>query len=83
MEKELRVKILQSSVGSSVVSLLPFAIREFHKARPVVKLVTVAGLFVGVNYTQMRGSFEEYIRECGRVAQKHIGKLMEESILPV
>lgn len=49
----------------------------------MVKLVTVAGLFVGVNYAQMRESFEEYISECGRVAQRHIGKLMDDSILPL
>ena len=83
MEKELRVKILQSSVGSSVVSLLPFAIREFHRARPIVKFMTVAGLFVGANYAQMRNSFKEYINECERVAQRHIGKLMEDSALPL
>lgn len=83
MEKELRVKILQSSVGSSVVSLLPFAIREFHSARPMVKFITVAGIFVSANYAQMRDSFEDYINECGKVAQRHIGQLMEDSALPL
>jgi hypothetical protein len=83
MEKELRVKILQSSAGSSVISLLPFVIREFHRARPMVKFITVAGLFAGANYALMRDSFEEYISECRKVAQRHIGKLMEDSALPL
>ena len=82
-EGELKVKILESSVGSSVVSLVPFAVREFHRMRPLVKLVTVGGLFVGANYAQMRTYFKEYVEECGRVAQSNIGKLVEDSILPL
>ena len=68
-EGELKVKILQSSIGSSVVSMVPFAVREFHRKRPLLKFLTVAGLFVGINYAQMRPYFNEYIEECGRVAR--------------
>jgi hypothetical protein len=77
------VKILESSVGSSIFSLLPFAVREFHRMRPLVKVATVAGLFLGANYAQMRTYFAEYIEECRKVAQINIGKLGEESILPL
>ena len=68
-EGEIKVKILQSSVGSSAVSVVPFAVREFHRTRPLLKFVTVAGLFIGVNYAQMRPYFNEYIELCGRVAR--------------
>jgi hypothetical protein len=81
-EKQMKVKIVQSSVGSSVVSLVPFAVREFHKVKTMSKLLAVVVLFGGANYLQMRPYFSEYIVECGKVAQGNIGRLVDECRLP-
>jgi len=39
----------------------------------------VTGIFVSVDYLLMRESFNDYIEECRKVAQKHIKKLRESS----
>lgn len=46
------------------------------------KFLTVAGIFVGVDYLLMRGSFNEYISECRNVAQRNIEQLVEAVSLP-
>jgi hypothetical protein len=82
-EKELRSLIVQKSVYSSIVSMTPFAIREFHRLKIMKRLLVAGGLFVGVDYLLMRKDFNQYIEECRKVAQRQIGKLMEESLLPM
>lgn len=81
-ERQMKTKIVESSVGSTIVSLLPFAVREFHRLKFLTKVGGVALLFVGTNYMQMRPYFEEYIEECRKVVQKNIAQLVEDSVLP-
>lgn len=73
---------MQNSIQSTIASLLPFIVREFHRKRFMSKFLTVAGIFVGVDYLLMRGSFNEYISECRNVAQRNIEQLVEAVSLP-
>lgn len=78
-EKLLKSKVMENSVYSGLASLLPWAVREFHKLKTLKKLLGVALIFCGVDYCLMHPHFQDYIKECRRVAQRQIGKLMEET----
>ena len=78
----MKKKIVENSIYSSMVSLLPFAVREFHKVKTGKKIVSLLLIFGGTNYALMWQYFSGYIQECRSVVQKNISRLQEESILP-
>jgi len=82
-ERVMKTKIVENSVYSSLVAMLPFAVREFHRVKSGPKILTVLAIFGSANYLLMRGYFEGYVEECRRVAQRNIGKLNEDSPIPM
>jgi hypothetical protein len=61
-EKELRTKVMENSVYSGFASLIPWAIREFHRLRTLKKVLGVAVIFCSVDYCLMHSHFQDYIK---------------------
>lgn len=61
-EKELRTKVMENSIYSGFASLLPWAIREFHRLKTIKKVLGVAVIFCGVDYCLMHPHFKDYIK---------------------
>jgi|JI9StandDraft_2_1071091.scaffolds.fasta_scaffold659918_1 hypothetical protein len=75
MDKELRGKVLQNSVWSSIAGMVPWGVREFYKLGILKRLAVAGVIFCAVDYSLMHPYFMKYLEQCRTVAQKQIGRL--------